>query len=431
MHYLLKYLFFHFALILPSQEVQTKNVCDSKDYENYLAFDTNEEVKLLEEEFNFWNTKFLKAPNQYTYLVKMADAQSELFRLNGDISYITQAVNNLEQADALSFKKNSGIQRSLAKNYITLHEFKKALSVLKTAEANGIQLQRTEKMLFDVHMEVGNYALANKYLSNISDKQSFDYLIRKAKWEDHAGNLDKTIANMHLALDKAVESNSDELIQWTITNLGDYYGHNGEIDKSYDFYLKALAMDPSDAYAKKGIAWIAFSNDRNSEEALRIIDAISSYHNSPDYLLFKADIAEFNENEKLKDTYLKSYFNLLDDQKVYDQMYAKHNVLLYAENPNEIEKAFKLAYAEIALRPTAQSYSLLAHIFYKQGDIKKALEIACNHIIDQTYEPEPLFLAAQILKKENMMSVYGEVKNDLVASVYELGPNLEEPILNL
>jgi len=430
MHYILKYLFLAFVLIFSVQKLDANNVCNSKDYEKYLAIDTNEEAKLLVEEFKFWETKFLKTPNQHIYLVKMANAQSELFSLKGNISYIKKAVSLLEQADELSFNKDSGIKRNLAKNYITLHEFRKALDALKVAETTGTQLVRTQKMLFDVHMEIGNYDIAKKYLSKITDKQSFDYLIRIAKWEDHAGNLDKTIINMQLALEKAYDGNSDELIQWTITNLGDYYGHQGEIVKSYNSYLKALAMNPSLAYAKKGIAWIAFSNDRNSEEALKIINAISTYHYSPDYLLFKADIAEFNENEKLKNTYLKGYFEMLEDQKEYLQMYAKYNVLLYADNPNEIERAFEIANSEILLRPTPQSYSLLAYVFYKQGNSKRALEIACDFIIDQTYEPEPLFLAAQILKKEDMMSVYSEVKNDLVASVYELGPNSEGLILN-
>ena len=50
---------------------------------------------------------------------------------------------------------------------------------------------------------------------------------------------------------------------WTFSNLGDLNGHAGNIKTSYDYYLKTLAVDPNNSYALKGIAWIAFSHEKN------------------------------------------------------------------------------------------------------------------------------------------------------------------------
>jgi hypothetical protein len=69
-----------------------------------------------------------------------------------------------------------------------------------------------------------------------------------------------------------------------------------------------LEIDPNYSYALKGITWITFSHERNSKEALRIINAVSIRHNTPDYLLFKAEITEFNEKNELKNDYLTQYF---------------------------------------------------------------------------------------------------------------------------
>ena len=91
---------------------------------------------------------------------------------------------------------------------------------------------------------------------------------------------------------KAEEANDKALKIWSYTNLADFYGHNGQIEESYNLYLKSLALDNNNAYAKKGIAWIVFSHDKNPKEALRILDIISDEHFSPDYFLLKAEIAE-------------------------------------------------------------------------------------------------------------------------------------------
>ncbi len=69
---------------------------------------------------------------------------------------------------------------------------------------------------------------------------------------------------------KAESRNSRELKIWTYSNLGDFYGHAGRIEDAYQSYIKTLELDPTNAYAKKGLAWIAYSNDNDADEALQI-----------------------------------------------------------------------------------------------------------------------------------------------------------------
>ena len=404
-------------------------VLSQNDYDHLLLKDTNKHITKATEEYSFWERKLQTAPHQYPYKIKMAHAQNLLFGYTGNVDYLREATRLLEEAAENSNLKNASILRQLAKNYISEHRFVESKDMLLAAEILGADLASTEKMLFDAYMELGDYDLAKCYLDGIAaDEYSFDVLIRKSKWADHSGELDHAIFLMERALHGAKEANNKDLIQWTITNLADYYGHAGMIEKSYNYYLKALEIDPTDAYAKKGIAWVAYSHDGNVEEANRILDAIQTYYKSPDHLLFRAEMAEFQYNEDQAAIYQEAFVKEVSQEGRYAAMYNAHLVSIYAENPKYRQAAYKLASGEVNSRPTAASYSLLALVFDRMGDIESALSIIDSHVRDRTYEPDPLQVMAEIYAKAERIDEIQEVKADLIASSYELGPVITREI---
>ena len=134
--------------------------------------------------------------------------------------------------------------------------------------------------------------------------------------------------------------------------------------------MKALELDPHDAYAKKGIAWIVYSYEKNADEALRILNATTSNYYAPDYHLLKAEIAEFVGKTIEKEKNINLYKSKVKDSN-YGSMYAKYNVALLAESKATINSAIAIAQREITERPTIQSYDLLAWSLYKNGNLKK------------------------------------------------------------
>ena len=120
-------------------------------------------------------------------------------------------------------------------------------------------------------------------------------------------------------------SNNETLKLWTYTNLGDYYGHAGRIKDAYTHYLKSLSINAGNAYAKKGIAWITYSHEKKPTEALRILNIIQNQHQSPDYYLLKAEIAEYQNDLTAKDEYLHQYFEEIKKPE-YGDMYNTHTV---------------------------------------------------------------------------------------------------------
>jgi predicted Zn-dependent protease len=397
------------------------------DYNTYLAINENKHLDDVKTTLAFWESKLTKNPSQYIYLAKIASNEGQLFGLTGNIDYLKQQEKNLVFLNKKTNHNNASYLRSLAKNYITQHRFKESLVLLLKAEKNGEKKSATQKMLFDVYLELGNSKMAEQYLNKIKDFKSFDYLIRLSKWYDHNGDLNKAIYYMESAKDIAEFTKSESLKKWIYTNIADYYGHAGMIKKSYEHYLKTLAIDPNNDYAKKGIAWIAFSHEKNSKEALRIINSLKNQ--LPDYYLLKAKIAIYMNNTLEKHKNIKTYLNKIENPK-YGDMYNKYSILLHSEELQNYDKALKLANTEINNRPTTQSYDLLAWTYFKQGKTKKALKIINEFVVDRTSEPEALFHISKIFIA-NQKSVNKIVKKELMESSFELGPNLSQEIKSL
>ncbi len=417
-------------LTLSSCEDSKQQITNPEDYNVYLDINENTSATSAEREYAFWNEKLQKAPNQFPYIGKMAAANSQLFSATGNIQFLIDAEKNLIDANNKTGNNDASYLRALARNYISQHRFKDALTLLEKAETNGENLENTQKMLFDVYLELGNYTQAKSYLAKFKGMGDFDYLIRLSKWSDHEGNLEAAIKYMEKAMAIAESSNISSLKQWSYTNLADFYGHANRLQDSYDYYLKALALDPNDAYAKKGISWIIYSYERNPEEALRILYSITKQHKSPDYYLLKAEIAEFMGDTLGKESNIQGFMAAVKDSN-YGKMYNKYNALLLTEELNQIEEAFSIAEAEIKERPTPQSYDLLAWVYHNKGNHEKALEIVENNILDKTFEPEAQYHMAEIYKANGREDIAMKFKEELLEAAYELGPVMEQKIRQL
>jgi tetratricopeptide (TPR) repeat protein len=402
------------------------NIAQASDYEQYLSPDQNPNATAAKKELDFWSEKFEKTPTQYPYQAKMAGAHSALFATTGDINHLNEAYKLYQEVNKKTNNTQPAYLRALARNCISQHKFREAYSALKMAENRGDQLRSTQKMLFDVCLELGSKNEAEEYLNQIASKKDFDYNIRLAKWNDHEGDLDQTIVLMEQALADAVEKKNEGLILWSATNLGDYYGHAGRIEDSYQQYLRSLEIDPNNAYALKGIAWIAFSKDGNLTEAKRILKALSKRRDVPDYNLLLAEISEFENDDTSQKRYIDNFLQQVQDSQ-YGDMYNTY----IAEVTESPEKILSIAKKEIENRPTPMSYALMAWAHYKNNDTKKALEIIEEKVNNKTFEPAAQYKMAVIYKENNLNDRTQALKVELGGSSYELGPVMKEKIASL
>ena len=402
-------------------------ISKKEDYDKYLA---SNPAKTTSKYFELWDAKIKPDSSQLLSFGIVGGEYNRYFQNTGDIKYLKKAEQVLKKAVDIAAIGKSGYYRSLARNYISQHRFQEALQLADSARATNSGVEESQSLLFDVHMELGNYETAEKYLDSLKNMSDFGYLIRLSKWNDYKGDLDTTIRFMEKAKEKAEASKKIALKLWTYTNLADYYGHAGRIEDSYRHYLMALALDPENAYAKKGIAWIVFSYEKKPKEAMRILDSVTKNYKAPDYYLLKAEIADYMGDDFKSLSNLDQYFKMVQDP-AYGDMYNAYNVALYLNETEQFDKALRLAKKEVLNRPTPESYGLLAYSYLKKGEKDKALEIVERHIEGRTFEPGVLLHAAEIYKATGATKKVEALKTELLGAIYELGPATEKSISQL
>jgi len=406
------------AVLFGCQE-KSKKITDSKDYDPYLITSNTPSKDALQEQFEFWQKEFNNDSTHLMEMSRMSGIHAALFGNTGNISDLKTSEKLIKKSYSVSARDKDSYLRSLAHNYISQHRFKEAQVLLDSAYTYPDNHRETETMLFDVAMELGEYDRADTLLGKIKDPKDFNYLIRLAKWSDHNGNLDAAIKYMEQAQQIAEERDNKGLMVWVYSNIGDFYGHAGRLQDSYNSYLKTLAIEPDNHYVKKQIAWMVYSSEKNTKEANRILDSVMVNHKAPDYYFLKGEIAEFNGNtseaNKEYDKFLKATEN-----PDYGAMYNAYLIEYYAER--EPQKALKLASKEITNRATPETYQLLAYTQLKAGDKEAALKTIQEYVEDKTSEPNALFHSALIYKANGMKDKVSSLKEELMGATYELGP---------
>lgn len=402
-----------------------------EDYEIYLRPPSKKEITSLHQNNDFWKQKVKSDSTQTIYLSKLAVSEGKLFEAFGTIENILEANKALEKAVKITDSSQVGLLHQLVQNYIQQHRFKDCIPLLDKAESIGYKSKTTQQLLFDIYLELGKDKTAEIYLERLKNYKDFNYLIRAAKLEDAKGNLNEAISRLELARKQAEFSKDKALLLWSYSNLGDFYGHQGALEKSYQSFLSTLKVQPSNNYALKGIAWLAFSNEKNTEVAHRILDTLINRSNKPEYYLFRSKIAYFDKDYTTAKAYEGNFISKVI-KPVYGNMYNSHLLEIYLNSTDTSyhKKALILAKKELtAVRKTAMAYSWYARALMVNDQKDKAYSIIKTHVINKTEEPKALFNAAIVLKTNtNDNTIVAELKNELMNAFYELGPNYIKPI---
>lgn len=416
------------AFFSACKEEVAETVTNTTDYDKYLTSENKSSYEAALSEKEFWSERLDADTTGVGDMGPLAGAYGKLFATTGDGRYLVDAETMYSKAMTVSANNKDGYARGLARTYISEHRFKEAQQLLEESYAGVSNKKQTEFMLFDIYMETGAYEKANEYLEKIKNNGDYNYLIRQAKWNDHNGDLDAAIRNLEKAKEIAESRKSVPLKVWIYSNLGDFYGHAGRINDAYQHYLMTLQLEPDNAYAKKGIAWINYSYQHDTEEANRILDSISKNHKVPDYHLMKAEMAEFNNNISEANKHKQAFIKAVSEG-TYGNMYNGYLIELYADT--DPEKALQLARNELKNRATPETYDLLAYAQLKAGEEKQALQTINDHVVGKTFEPMAQYHTALIYKANGMNDAVTPLKEELEEAAFEIGPVLLNNVKNL
>jgi tetratricopeptide (TPR) repeat protein len=418
-----------FFLINSCSKQPNDAVVQAADYEKYFTSGHYSGLKTeIEKDLLFWKERLAKDTGDLSAKIKIAGLYSRRFQYSGNINDIHQSDSLYNISNTIQKKFSSSVYRSLAANAVTQHRFRLAQSYLDSALRMGDDKYLSLLQQFDVALELGNNLLAHEVLNSIKNKNSFEYLIREAKWLDHhKGDLNAAIRSMEKALEQIKHGGNKSLLSWAMANLADMYGHANRYEDSYKTYLSVLEKDHAYYHAWKGIAWLAFSHERNYNEAKRILNYLRGQHHIPDYELLLAEIAGAEKDEELKNTYLKSFTAKVSGNS-YGDMYNKYLVDIYAGEWNEYDRALEIALTEVKNRPTAESYTLLSLAYYKKGDQQKAFDIAKQYIENRTFEPGALYLLGILYFANGDTPMAKKYFKECSNSSFELGPAVSQEI---
>jgi tetratricopeptide (TPR) repeat protein len=416
-------LFFLFWTYLLAACSNKKFISDPPDYNAFLIDESRieRETGKVRAEIEFWQNRLARDTGSFVDMLELASQHSRRFSLSGDVLDLHKADSFYQRCLEKVKHTEPEIYFSLSQNAITKHRFRQAWQYLQQADSIGVNPYFLHLLKFDAAMELGLYQEAFMNLEQVKNKNAFDYLVRKAKFEDHNGRPGTAMELMQQALMRAESSGKKSWVLWTKSNLADMYGHAGRVKKAYKNYLEVLKTDSSYLYALKGIAWIAYSHDHNTKEARRILNYILSQTNMPDLWLMLAEIAEWENDTTGKIKYISRFLSEAE-MPAYENMYNKYLITIYTTETNEFDRALALAQEEVSSRPTPETYSWLAWTYYKKGDTAKAARLINDYVLDKTFEPDVLLHAAFILKANGNRELSRELFNKCLAASFELGP---------
>ena len=378
------------------------------------------EVSKANVELNFWKDRLAADTGNFLNMKELAAHHNQLFKLTGDVKELNIADSLLRLSTKKINNKEASILYALSQNSITQHRFDEAYHFNLAAEKTNSDAYINNLLHFDASMELGKYYEASEKIADLKDKKSFDYLIRKAKLEDHHGKIEKAIELMEQA-SAFIKDKRKSAYLWSLSNLADMYGHAGRIKDAYYTYIKVLEMDSSNLYCLKGIAWIAYSHDKNTAEAKRILNFILSQTNMPDINLVLAEIAGWEGDNKNKQEYIKEFLHEVS-KPGYGYMYNKYLIHLYTSDLKAYDKALSIALDEIKRRPTPETYNWLAYVYFNKGETGKAFETVRDHVYKRTFEPDAMMNIGLIYAETGKKDEAKKILAECLESSFELGP---------
>lgn len=395
------------------------------DYNASLTITQGSNTYNLEQDLKFWNDRLTLMPDDEASKIKIAGLLAVRFRKTGRIEDIHQSDSMYHHLLNTTTSGKAGIYLGLAQNAITQHQFKRAEKYAEKALTEGGRKAAALLVVTDVALELGKRSIAKNTLQQFTNKNSFAHLIRQVKVKDQEGDLDAAILIMEKAMNR-IKGNKD-LYCWSLSNLGDMYGHAGRIEDAYQAYSTVLKKDPQYDYALKGIAWIALSHDKNYNEAKRIINALASRTRMPEAHLLLAEIADMEQAEAEKKNQLQHFLNLTDNPGE-QTMYAKYRAAIFAENLEQPALSLAIAEEEINNRPTPQSFDLKAWALLNLGREKEALFITQKYVKGKTFEPEAAYHTGIIYLANGFENEAEKYLKDALQSSFELGPAVTREI---
>jgi tetratricopeptide (TPR) repeat protein len=392
----MKYILYMFlvAFIVTSCKNKSK-IVDKTFADSLVHYTLPSQVKTNEADMAFWKARI--NPNLPGYVSEGKYASSLITRFHefGDI-------NDVKEAESIYRKINKVYNNSLPGPYISLtssamlqHHFIQADTLLQEAKKIGIDGFTTNTLSFDVNFELGRYNIAESYLSKMKPDKDYSYYFRRSKFDHFNSNLDSAISGMQKAAD--LMQTSPVLKGIALSNEGDLYIHDGNLQKAADIYKQCLHLNSIDFHSILGLGWIALVHDKNDTLAEKLFKFVLSKNKLPDPLFKLYQMAQGRGDKALEKRYAEEFVKKSSDT-VYGHMYNKYVIEIYTGILAEPAKAEELAKNELNNRANPQTYAWYAYTLFVNNKKDEAYKVFQQHVSGQPLEGLELYYMGVMMK---------------------------------
>lgn len=402
---------------------QDEKLVQEQDYLHLIQQDepVKKAIAEMETDIQFWANRLQRDTGNYIDQMQLANRWNRLFQLTGEMAYLQRADSLLNRVFAFLGKDDPEFLVLLSQQAITCHRFNQASYLLDQARMTGGAGHLVNLVSFDTQMELGQFKEANASLDRIADKESFDYFIRRSRWEDHRGNGDEAIEWMEKAVDWAKGRALTALHLWGLSNLSDMYLHNGYLNKAVKGYKEVLRQDGKYIHALRGLAWVAFSHDKNAKAAESILRYLQQQYTMPELYLELAEIKDWQGEHDSAQVFRSMFIKKVDDS-FQRPMYAKYLIDCFAEDSSTLDVALEMALTERKNRATPETASWLAWCYFKKNNTKEAVDLLKSQVEGMTFEPHVLLQMAMIYAEDGQEKKAKDILAQCNGAEWEWGP---------
>lgn len=383
------------------------------------------QVKDNAEDLQFWRNRINpKLPGQVSES-KYASALITRFHEFGDIQDVKEAESVLKGI-------NKTYNNTLASPFVALtvsamlqHHFSKADTLLQQAKKIGIDGFTSSTLTFDVNFELGRYGLAEYSLKELKKGNDYSYFFRRSKMDHLNANIDSATSGMLKAA--SLVKASPVLQGIALSNAGDLYIHEGELQKAADLYKQCIRLNPVDFHSILGLGWVALVHDKNDTLAEKIFKFALSKNKLPDPLFKLYQMAQGRGDKALEKKYAAEFVTKSTDT-VYGHMYNKYVIEIYTGILNQPAKAEELAKNELNNRATPQTYAWYAYTLFENNKKDEAYKVFEAHVSGKPLEGLELYYMGKIMKGLDKGYDAGEFFKAAAKNKYDLSPAMEKDL---
>ncbi len=317
----------------------------------------------LDRSINRMKSFLLQKPQEVDLYNRLGALLMQKARETGDLDWYDKAEKCFLQAQAIN-SEDAVTLRNLAWIGTIRHRFREALRYARQAIQKNPSDPLAYGLLSDAYLELGQYEqaleTAQKMIDLRPDQGSYS---RGAYLRWLYGDAKGAIFLMR----KAIEAGSPyaENTAWCRVRLGEIYFKTGNLRAAEDQYQLALQQFPRYIPALAGMARVRASQ-KKYDEAIHLLTQATAEHPPIPYVIELGDLylklgrkqeaeKQYERVEKIVQEHLKR--GIEGDELILAMFYLDHD--------RHLDKALRLAEAEIKDHQSIEAYTALAWAYYK------------------------------------------------------------------